>query len=116
MQDLINPKEESKAETHWNKEGLLEINEPYNSDEDKPTKKKGVLKAKKTAELEYIEPGMYTYQAAKSPADLRKAMQAEHQTSSISSIVDQMQSIALKEQQVLTPKIVERSQDQIQEQ
>lgn len=75
---MINHKEENKAETHWNKEGLLEINEPYNSDDDKPAKQKSVMKAKKAAGLEYIEPGMYTYQAAKSPADLRKAMQAEH--------------------------------------
>jgi hypothetical protein len=38
---------------------------------------KSVLKDKKTTGLEYIEPGMYTFQTAKSPADLRKAMQAE---------------------------------------
>ena len=38
---------------------------------------KSVLKDKKTTGLEYIEPGMYIFQTAKSPADLRKAMQAE---------------------------------------
>ena len=57
--------QEEKLETHWNKEGLLEINEAYNSDEDKP-KVKPILKKKevKKSSIEYIEPGMYTYKTA----------------------------------------------------
>lgn len=52
----------------------MEINEPYNSDDDKPKKKQTQKQG-----LEYIDSKMYSYQTAKSPADLRKAMQAEQQ-------------------------------------